>query len=281
MGHMDMLTRFFVNDQGNSSHRGNGYRRSRPGTFGSDAKFRFKGHAEQPFWQWVASWARALRRPSDLGYENDGFVLPELVEVEHVVDANRPPDGRLFDLPAVNFHEEREERRRTITERCEKIASLADHDQQALVWCQLNDEGDLLQRLIPDACQVKGSDSDDHKEATLRAFADGDLRVLVTKPKIGAWGLNLQGCNHVTFFPSHSYEQYYQGVRRCWRFGQTRPVTVDMVSTHGEQRALESVRRKAEQADRMFDHLVAHMNEAITLDAHHHYPNAAEAPGWL
>jgi len=279
LGYMDMLGRFFRNADNTVKarvylERGTAKQLER-------AKFRFKGHAEEAFWRWVASWARALRRPSDLGYPDDQFILPPLEERSHIVDATTPQPDRLFDLVANSFREEREERRRTITERCEKIAELVDHDQQALVWCQLNTEGDMLTSLIPDAQQVKGSDSDDDKEARLLAFAEGDLRVLVTKPKIGAWGLNLQRCAHVTFFPSHSYEQYYQGVRRCWRFGQTRPVTVDIVATEGETGIAANLQRKAEQADRMFTALVRHMDDAMRLESEARFPEETEVPAWL
>ena len=273
LGYVDVLNRFFKNDQ-NTTDTGRFH--------GSKSQYRFKGHAEEPFWKWVSSWARAMRRPSDFGYSDDRFVLPDLIENEHQVEANAPREDRLFDMAATNFFEEREERRRTIGERCERVAELVEHGDQALVWCHLNDEGDLLSRLIPDAEQVKGSDTDDDKEAKLRAFQDGDLRVLVTKPKIGAWGLNLQNCAHITFFPSHSYEQYYQGVRRCWRFGQTRPVVVDIVATAGEAGIKENLQRKAGQADRMFTALVSHMNDALQIDANtHRFDKETEIPTWL
>jgi superfamily II DNA/RNA helicase len=201
--------------------------------------------------------------------------------VEHVVQARKRRPGWLFDVPAVGLQEEREERRLTIKERCERVAGLTERSDQALVWCHLNDEADLLEKLIPGARQVSGSDSDDEKEEKLLAFANGELRVLVTKPKIGAWGLNLQRCAHVTFFPSHSYEQYYQGVRRCWRFGQTRPVRVDVVASEGERGVMANLRRKAEQADRMFSALVAHMNEAAHVARSDPYTEQPTAPAWL
>jgi len=280
MGHLDMLSRFFRNEQGNASHRTMRISKHLVGT-GVGAKWRFKGHAETPFWKWVSSWARACRRPSDLGFPDEGFILPELIEREHVVEAVAPPDGMLFNLPASGLREEREERRRTIVERCDMVAALVDTNAQALVWCHLNAEGDRLASIIPGAEQVKGSDSDDDKEARLTAFARGDLRVLVTKPKIGAWGLNLQRCAHVTFFPSHSYEQYYQGVRRCWRFGQTRPVTVDVVSTEGEKAIAANLHRKASQADRMFGALVKHMNDAQRIESVNRFTKPEEMPRWL
>jgi hypothetical protein len=272
LGYMDVLNRFFKNEQNNSATRR---------AYGKASQWRFKGHAEEPFWKWVSSWARATRRPSDLGCDDDGFVLPPLIENEHLVEARSLPDGMLFDLPAVDLREQRAELRRTIHERCERVAELIEHDKPVLVWCHLNDEGDLLERLIPDAIQVAGKDSDDAKEEKLLGFADGDVRVLVTKPKIGAWGLNFQHCAHVTFFPSHSFEQYYQAVRRCWRFGQERPVVVDIVTTEGQRKVLANLRAKAVAADRMFTRLVAHMKEALTIDGGRTFTHREEIPSWL
>jgi len=139
----------------------------------------------------------------------------------------------------------------------------------------------MLEKLIPDAVQVSGSDSDEKKEERLLAFADGKARVLITKPKIGAHGLNFQHCNQVVFFPSHSYEQYYQGVRRCWRFGQKRPVTVDIVLTEGERKVMLNLQRKAADADRMFDNLVAEMNNAEGINHNNKIINSMEVPSWL
>lgn len=277
LGHMDMLSRFFRNAQENASHRVMRGIRGEPAQ-----QWRFKGHAEEPFWRWVCSWSRAVRRPSDLGFDDSRFVLPPLEEHEHIVSARAPRPDMLFDLPAVGLKEQRDERHRTIEERCEKVAGLVSHGEQALVWCHLNAEGDLLKSLIPDAEQVAGSDSDETKEDRLTAFAEGKLRVLVTKPKIGAWGLNLQRCAHVTFFPSHSYEQYYQGVRRCWRFGQTRSVRVDVIATDGERGVLANLRRKAAQADRMFSALVESMSETLRIERSRYLgAEPTEVPSWL
>jgi hypothetical protein len=273
LGHMDMLNRFFKNDLNNSATG-----RMRVEVI----KFRLKGHAELPFWRWVCSWARAIRRPSDLGFDDSRFILPALRETEHLVEANSLADGMLFAMPAVGLKEQRDERRRTIEERCAKVADLVNRTgQPALVWCHLNEEGDTLENMIPDAVQVSGSDSDDAKEERLLAFADNKARVLVTKPKIGAWGLNLQHCNHVTFFPSHSFEQYYQGVRRCWRFGQTRPVQVDIVTTEGERGVVRNLQRKADQADKMFSSLVREMNSALAIDRATAFTKHQEIPAWL
>lgn len=273
MGHMDMLNKFFKNDLNNSAQG-----RMR----GEVIKWRLKGHAELPFWRWVCSWARAIRRPSDLGYDDRAFILPPLKEVEHLVEARTLADGMLFALPAVGLKEQREERRRTINERCEQTAGIVNNTgEPALVWCHLNDEGDALEEMIPDAVQVSGSDSDDKKEELLEAFALGKARVLITKPKIGAWGLNYQHCNHITFFPSHSFEQYYQAVRRCWRFGQKRPVTVDLITTEGEREVMKNLQRKATQADTMFSHLVEEMNHAIGIDRISNMNTKLEVPKWL
>jgi len=274
LGHMDMLNRFFKNDLGNSS--------TRRGYLGATNKWRFKGHAEDPFWQWVCSWARAIRKPSDLGFADGDFILPTIHQREHVVDARTLLDGELFALPAIGLDEQRDEQRRTIVERCERVAALtADTREPALVWCHFNDEGDLLERLIPGAVQVSGSDSDEAKEEKFLAFQGEQARVLVTKPKIGAWGLNFQHCAHVTFFPSHSFEQFYQGVRRCWRFGQKRPVTVDVVTTEGGRDVLANLQRKAGGADKMFSRLVAHMREQLEVDRTVHFTQAEELPAWL
>ena len=273
LGHMDMLNRFFKNDLNNSAQG-----RMR----GEVIKWRLKGHAELPFWQWVCSWARAMRKPSDLGFDDAAFVLPPLQEVEHLVQVNTLAPGMLFELPAVGLAEQREERRRTTEERCQRVADLVNHTgQPALVWCHLNDEGDMLERLIPDAVQVAGGDSEDAKEDRLTAFADSKARVLITKPKIGAWGLNFQHCAHVVTFPSHSFEQYYQGVRRCWRFGQQRPVRVDIVTTEGEQGVTRNLQRKADQAEQMFDRLVAEMNRASGIARTTTHTKPMEIPQWL
>ena len=273
LGHMDMLNRFFKNDLNNSA---TGRMR------GEVIKWRFKGHAEGPFWRWVCSWARAIRRPSDIGFDDARFILPPLVEREHLVEANELADGMLFALPAVGLKEQRDERRRTVQERCERVAGLVNGTgQPALVWCHLNEEGDTLEKLIPDAVQVSGKDSDEAKEERMIDFAEGRARVLITKPKIGAWGLNFQHCNHVTFFPSHSFEQYYQGVRRCWRFGQKRDVNVDIITTEGERGVVKNLQRKAAQADKMFSSLVMEMNNANAIGRAAGFALEQKVPAWL
>ena len=245
-------------------------------------QYRLKGHAEQPFWRWVSSWARACRKPSDLGaFDDTRYVLPELIEREHVVEPRRPADGLLFVMPAFGLQEERDERRRTLQERCELVAQLVDHDRPAVVWVHMNAEGDLLEKMIPDAVQVSGANSDEEKEERYADFASGKTRVLINKPKIGAWGLNWQFCNHVVTFASHSHEQTYQSIRRCWRFGQTRPVTVDTISTTGEVHVRDNMKRKAAQADAMFAELIKHMQAAMQIDRRAAGGLVEQLPAWL
>jgi hypothetical protein len=272
LGYMDMLNRFFKNDMNNSA-QGRAY--------GEVVKWRFKGHAEEPYWKWVCSWARSVRKPSDLGFEDRNFILPPLVENEHFVEAKSLANGMLFAMPAVTMPEQRDERKRTIEERCQRVAELTNTGKPALVWCHLNPEGDLLERMIPGAVQVSGKDKDETKEEKFLDFASGKIRVIVTKPKIGAWGLNFQHCDHVVGFPSHSFEQYYQGVRRCWRFGQKNTVTADLVTTEGERGVLENLRRKAAQADKMFDRIVHYMSDAMHIDRSRQFQTKEEIPTWL
>lgn len=272
LGYMDMLTRFFKSDNTVQFKRN---------LYGDGTKWRFKKHAEKPFWQWVCSWARACRKPSDLGFDDDRFILPPLHEQQTVVKSAKPMDGYLFELPAIGLQEQRDELRHTIRERCESAASKAQGKGPAVLWCHLNQEGDLLESLVSDSKQVTGSQSDDEKEEIYRAFKRGQIRVLVTKPKLGAWGLNWEHCSRTTFFPSHSFEQYYQAVRRFWRFGQQRQVDVSLITTEGQRDVLTNLKRKASAADRMFSELVKYMRDALAVDSKREFPLPLEAPSWL
>jgi len=274
LGHVDMLSRFFTNANRTVTSR------ARFAAATREVGWRLKGHAEDPFWRWVASWARAIRRPSDYGFDDGRFVLPELLERVTVVDPRTTREDSLFEMPAVGLREEREETRRTLTERCEAAASRLEHADAAVAWCHLNDESTLLARLIDGAVELTGSDPLYEKEEKLAAFTRGEIRVLVTKPSLGAWGLNWQHAHQMTYFPSHSYEQMYQAVRRMWRFGQTRPVEVDVITTPGGRNVLANLHRKANQADRMFTALVAHMNAALAVPARV-YDKPLEVPAWL
>lgn len=291
LGYSDMLGRFFVMDDkkrfrmndvklARGAKTNNHYQKLAYRVSQQIGAYRMKGHAESHFWRYVASWARACRTPSDLGYDDAAFVLPPLTEQEHIIKPRTPANGMLFQLPAFGLQEERDERKRTLQERCEYAAQLVDHDQPAVVWAHYNNEGDLLERLIPDAEQVSGQTPDDRKEAIYHAFRHGDIRVLIIKPKIGAWGLNWQHCAHVVTFCTHSFESYYQSVRRCWRFGQQRPVTIDLIATEGEKYVRDNMVRKAKAADEMFAKLVHYMHEAQGIEREKETVEV-EMPGWL
>lgn len=272
LGHRDMLTRFFVKQQ-LAGRNTVGWGRE---------QYRMKGWAEADFWRWVCSWARALRTPADLGFDDSEYRLPSLECRQHVAKTAKPRAGLLFDLPAINLEEQREELRRTLTERCEKAAELVTaHDNPAVAWCYLNDEGDLLEKLIPGAVQISGSDSDDAKEEAIEAFTAGQITRLVTKPKLTGFGQNWQHCAHMTFFPSHSWEQWHQTVRRCWRFGQTKPVTVDVIATEGMADVLDNLQRKERKVDRMFARMVALVNQAMGIRRAESAGIEMEAPAWL
>lgn len=244
LSHKQMLAEFFVND-GISS-----------------GSWRLKGHARGQYWRWVATWARALRSPADLGYEDDRFELPPLNVETIAVDADSVSEDRLFSVPVATLAERRQARRESISDRVEVAQQLVNESVEPwVVWCDLNDESQALTRAIPDAVEVRGSDHPDVKEERLIAFSSGEARVIVTKPSIAGWGLNWQHCPNVLFVGlSDSYEQYYQAVRRCWRFGQIKPVRVVIVASNREQAVLENVRRKERQATEMFAEIVEAMN---------------------
>lgn len=215
-----------------------------------------------------------------MGHDDNGFILPELKEIETVIPCSRPLNGKLFVEPAFGLQEQRQERRATLEERCQRVAEKVSESPIAVVWCHLNDEGHLLTDIIEGAQEVHGGMPDERKEEILTAFSLGQIRVLVTKPKIGGFGLNWQHCAHMTTFPSHSYEQYYQSVRRSWRYGQKNPVKVDIITTEGEIGVLKNLQRKATAADQMFTRLVAHMNGARRIDRNY-TENKMEVPPWL
>ncbi len=296
LNYSDMLKRFFkqLDDKGQKSETKaqdqaetiinsdpNYYKKLAFRVAQTIGQWRLKHHAVTHFWRWVASWARLCRKPSDLGFDDGKFILPELHEIEHVIKPHSPPSGMLFNIPAFGLAGEREERRRTIKERCEFVAGLVSHNRPAVIWCQMNDEADLLEEIIPDSKQVAGRTPDDRKEEIYEAFSSGELRVMINKAKIGGYGMNWQNCNHVVTFATHSYEQYYQSVRRCWRFGQTKPVKVDIVSTEGECRVMANMRRKMDKADQMFNALVREMSNAVRIERENFYTNAMEVPQWL
>jgi hypothetical protein len=269
MGFQDMLTRFFKKEQ-----TGGFQGWARP-------KYRMRAHAVKDFWRWVCSWARAIRKPSDLGFSDEKMILPPLYVEEHTVQAQRKADGMLFDMPARSLEAQREEKRRTIQERCELAAKLADTGKPAIAWCDLNDEGDLLEKLIPGAKQVSGSTDEDEREEILTAFSSGQLRAIVGKPRMIGFGMNWQHCSHQTFFPSHSFEQYYQAVRRCWRYGQKNPVTIDVISTEGSAGIRGNLQRKSDAADAMFVNLIELMNDQLKINRSSPFHQQTKEISWL
>lgn len=253
MGYMDMLSKFFSNSENNVVKAQN-----------IGTKWVIKPHAEDAFFEWVASWAICVRKPSDLGYSDEKHILPELITNHHKVfnEKNLCVDDQwqLFNAPARRLTEVREENKATINERCDKAVDIASSKEASVYWCNTNAEADLLNELDPDAHEIRGTMDIDKKEDILMAFANGEIQRLITKPKITSFGLNWQHCNHTVFFPTFSYEQYYQAIRRFWRFGQTKPVTVDLVYSDGQERVMHSLVEKAKQADIMYEKLNSKIN---------------------
>lgn len=258
LGYTDMLTKFFSNKENNIKAM------DRIG-----AKFYLKPHAKDDFFRWVSSWSVSMRKPSDLGYSDEKHILPELITKFHSVTnkENWVINGQIlmFEIVAQRLPEIRQEQKMTIQERVEKAIHLAKNHECTVYWCNFNDEGDLLQEMDPNAYQIKGSMSIDHKEELLLGFFQGDIKKLVTKPKMTAFGLNWQHCNHTVYFPTFSYEQYYQAIRRFWRFGQKKPVTVDMVYSEGQKRVLDSLLQKTAKASELFSMLNANLNSNYTI----------------
>lgn len=252
MGYTDMLTKFFTNNEDTI----------KPQNIGT--KWILKGHAKDDFFKWVSSWSVSMRKPSDLGYSDDLFVLPKLNINYHPVknEKNMVINGQimLFNNIARRLTEVREEQRCTIESRCERAVDLTNEHDISVYWCNLNDEGDLLEQMDPSAVQIKGSMNLDKKEEILIAFYNQEIKKIITKPKMTAFGLNWQHCNHTVYFPTFSYEQYYQAIRRFWRFGQKKEVIVDMVYSDGQKRVLDSLLAKTEKANELFSKLNSSIN---------------------
>jgi len=268
MAYMDMLSTFFKSND-DTLH---------PAHIGQ--QWRFKGHAEPHFWRWVASWARAIRKPSDLGFDDGGWSLPDLIEVPHLIKSD-PLDGQLFAMPVKGLPMEREERKATIQPRCEAAAELLTKHETGVAWCHFNAEADLLTEIMPGAVNLSGADKDEAKEEKFRAFRSGQIKYLVTKPKIAALGVNWQHCNACTYFDDYSYEQYYQAVRRFWRFGQRRDVTVYQIGTTSLSNVAKSRARKAKAADKMFEEMMAHMINAQRHKTVFDHTLPALMPAWI
>jgi len=270
----EMLAMYFTHDGGDTS------------------KWRVKGHAQSAFWTWMASWAVMIRKPSDLGYSDDGFTLPPLRMHEHCIDVTNPTGGFLFAVEAKTLQERQAARRDSIADRVAACADLVNSsDRPFLVWCNLNAESEALEKAIPDAVEVKGSDSDEHKEAAIVGFLDGRHRVMISKPRIAGLGLNLQHCADMAFVGlSDSYEQLYQAIRRCWRFGQDKAVNVHVITASTEGAVVSNIKRKEREAEETYDNMIAHMKDLNAAALHggqvrnksEYRPQASLAiPEWL
>jgi len=246
----EMLAMFFTHDSGETS------------------KWRVKGHAAQRYWEWVSSWAVVIRKPSDLGYEDGEYVLPELKMHQHTVTTSQPPDGMLFTIEAMTLQERQAARRTSIEDRVMECSSIVNKSSEPwVIWCDLNAESEALRKSIVDAVEVKGSDKQDHKENSMVGFSSGDVRILVTKPSIAGHGLNWQHCNNVAFVGlSDSYEAFYQAVRRCWRFGQEKEVNVHMITAHTEGAVVANIERKERDAMLMINEMVKHTQNITSAD---------------
>jgi DNA modification methylase len=243
MKRQEFLATWFVHDGGNTS------------------KWRLKKHAEKPFWDWVATWAVMMKLPSDLGYKDDGFVLPPLTITEHMIETGIRREGELLTIPARGLKEQRKARRDTLDRRVSEAANIIRaHPGPWVVWCELNDESSALAGMISGAIELKGPDSAERKEEILFDFSSGKIPVLVTKPKIAAFGLNWQHCSHQCFVGlSHSFEQFFQAVRRSWRFGQRKEVNIHVIVTDLEQDVVTNVKQKHDQHENMSQQMAKSM----------------------
>jgi superfamily II DNA or RNA helicase len=257
LGYTDMLTKFFTNNEDTI----------KPQNIGTE--WILKGHAREAFFKWVSGWSISMRKPSDLGFDDRRFILPELLLNYHAIknETNLIINGQiqLYNKVARTRTEIQAENRSTIRQRCEKAVEFAYQYETSVYWCNLNPEGDLIEEIDRQAYQIKGSMSIDEKEEILSAFSDGKIKKLITKPKMTCFGLNWQHCNHTVYFPTFSYEQYYQAIRRFWRFGQTRNVMVDLVYSDGQKRVLDSLIAKTAKANELFSKLNSSLHQSFEV----------------
>lgn len=270
MDRTEMLAMFFIHDGGDTS------------------KWRIKGHAASRFWDWVASWACMVTKPSDLGYDDGEFELPKLDVITHVIDSGMSQDGRLFPVAECTLTEQQKARRSTVEIKADRIAGYVNCSDDAwLIWCDLNIESEHLANSIPDSVEVRGSDSSEWKEEAMIGFADGKYRVLVTKPSIAGFGMNWQHCHKIAFCGmSHSYEQFYQAVRRCWRFGQKHPVEVHVFVTDLEESIVANVLRKKDDSEGMRVEMLARTSrikddtDMTSRDDYEYSEGTVRGEGW-
>lgn len=231
--------------------------------------WRLKGHAKRPMYRWMSSWAVAIRKPSDMGYPDEGYNLPGLQIIPHTLEVNEAPEGQLFATDLGGVGGRAKIRRSTLTARCQRAAELvmAEPDEPWLLWCGMNDEADTLAKLIPGSVNVHGAWSPEDKAEALLGFADGNFRVLITKPSLAAFGLNWQHCARMAFVGlSDSYEAYYQSIRRCYRYGQKRVVDAHIILSSVEQQIATNVANKERDAADITANLVAEMSQFRSLE---------------
>ena len=273
MGYMDMLGKFFKNNQNSvdSTNRNIG------------EKFYLKPHAEKDFFAWVNQWSIMVRKPSDIGFSDERYTLPELITNTHMVKNQSTIDVngqvQMFTPIAKTMTEVRHEQKMTEQQRCEEAIRLAD-GKTSVYWCNTNNESAILKNLDTEAHEIIGSQSIEKKEEALLAFANGEIKRLITKAKMTGMGLNWQHCNHTVFFPTWSYEQYYQSIRRFWRFGQSQDVTVDLVISDGQRRVIDALKQKTQKAMELYTNLTKAVNESFT-DSKKEFTKPTQLPQWM
>lgn len=258
LGYMDMLTKFFKNNQNSidSNNRNIG------------EKFYLKPHAEKDFFAWVNQWSIMVKMPSDIGFSNDRYKLPQLIVEKHVIKNQSLLDAsgqiQIFTPIAKSMTEVRHEQKQTEEKRCAKAVELAD-GKTSVYWCNTNNESEILKQSDAKAVEIIGSQSIEKKEEILMAFSRGEIKRIITKAKMTSFGLNWQHCNHSVFFPTWSYEQYYQAIRRFWRFGQKKDVTIDIVISDGQTRVMEALQQKTDKAIQLYKNLTENVNREFTI----------------
>jgi hypothetical protein len=256
MGYTDMLGKFFKNNNNSIDPKHAG------------EKWYLKPHAEKDFFSWVNQWALMIKMPSDIGFSDDKYILPKLNVNTHIVKNNNLLEfngqTEMFNRPAKGFNEVRQEVKQTIKERCIKAVALA-KGKTSVYWCNRNEESKILKQLDPEAVEIIGSQSMEKKEQILLDFANGKIKRIITKAKMTGMGLNWQHCNHSVFFPTYSYEQYYQSIRRFWRFGQKNEVTIDIVISDGQTSVLESLKKKTKKAIELHTNLSKNVNKHFEI----------------
>ena len=252
MSRSEMLATYFVHDGGDTS------------------KWRLKGHAEDEFWKWIASWACVITKPSDLGYSDEGFVLPDIKYIEHIV-SSEADEGLLCASLASTLSERRDARKNSMQERVKTAAEICEEkDDQFVVWCDFNAESQALAKAIEDSIEVCGADSPEYKAQCGMSFARGDIKVIISKPSIYGFGMNWQNCHDVIFCGlSDSYEQFYQAVRRCYRYGQKKTVNAHIIISEKELNVLDNIKRKSKDVEKMKSRMIELTKEITTAEIHH------------